>query len=126
MGVFEEPPFDQGTLGVAEAVAEAAGDVDVEIEQKVVEDAPAHALVRAAEGADLLVVGGKEGEVERPARGVGLREREVLGAVGAEDDLVPRFDHLDAERRQRGLVEGAAGGEISDAQGQMVDEDPPL
>lgn len=24
MGVFEEPPFDQGTLGVAEAVAEAA------------------------------------------------------------------------------------------------------
>ena len=24
MGVFEEPPFDQGTIGVARAVAEAA------------------------------------------------------------------------------------------------------
>ena len=24
MGVFEEPPFDQGTIGVAKAVAEAA------------------------------------------------------------------------------------------------------
>ena len=24
MGVFEEPPFDQGTIGVAQAVAEAA------------------------------------------------------------------------------------------------------
>ena len=26
MGVFEEPPFDQGTIGIAQAVADAAGD----------------------------------------------------------------------------------------------------
>jgi len=47
------------TRQLAEVVAEAAGVGGVEIEQVVVEDAPAHALVRAAEGADLLVVGSR-------------------------------------------------------------------
>src|SRR5258708_35795737 len=31
MGVFEEPPFDQGTIGIAHAVAEAADRGAIEI-----------------------------------------------------------------------------------------------
>jgi nucleotide-binding universal stress UspA family protein len=45
-----------------QALAEAVSSVDaqgVEIDQRVVEDAPAHALVEAAAGAELLVVGSR-------------------------------------------------------------------
>ena len=51
------------------------GAADVEVEQDVVEEAPARALVRVAEGADLLVVG---------SRGHGGFTGPLLGSVSQQ------------------------------------------
>jgi nucleotide-binding universal stress UspA family protein len=58
-----------------EALESVAGHGDVEIERRVVEAAPAHALVEASEGAELLVVG---------SRGHGGFAGLRLGSVGQQ------------------------------------------
>ncbi|CAM01749.1 nucleotide-binding universal stress UspA family protein [Saccharopolyspora erythraea NRRL 2338] len=52
---------DQTERGLSRSVEEvtAALGTDVPVERRVVQDIPARALVRAAEGADLLVVGSR-------------------------------------------------------------------
>jgi phosphoglycerate kinase len=68
MGVFEEPPFDQGTIGVAHAVAEAAdrgaiviiggGDCVAAVAHAGVSDRITH--ISTGGGATLEFLGGKE------------------------------------------------------------------
>ena len=68
MGVFEEPPFDQGTIGIAKAVAEAAdrgaivivggGDSVAAITQAGVAERITH--ISTGGGATLEFLAGKE------------------------------------------------------------------
>jgi len=68
MGVFEEPPFDQGTIGIARAVAEAAdrgaivivggGDSVAAVTQAGVADRITH--ISTGGGATLEFLAGKE------------------------------------------------------------------
>ncbi|MFP3900681.1 MAG: universal stress protein [Acidimicrobiia bacterium] len=74
-----DPAFgeDEARAVLDKAVGRAldAGGVPVSLERQVVNGEPAPALVRAAEGADLLVVG---------ARGLGGFARLLLGSVGSQ------------------------------------------
>src|SRR5439155_9693943 len=68
MGVFEEPPFDQGTIGIARAVAEAAdrgavvivggGDSVAAVTKAGVADRITH--ISTGGGATLEILSGKE------------------------------------------------------------------
>jgi phosphoglycerate kinase len=68
MGVFEEPPFDQGTIGIARAVAEAAkrgatvivggGDSVAAVTKAGIADSITH--ISTGGGATLEFLAGKE------------------------------------------------------------------
>ena len=62
--VIQEPPLDELKESLAQEAERVLDDAlvgfeDIEIEREVVEASPARALLRAAEGADLVVVGSR-------------------------------------------------------------------
>ena len=79
---------------------------------------------RGVEGIDLLTAIGGEGHVHRRARSVPGRDREVVGLLEPELDLVElgrRSDLREPERQERTLVELAAAIQVADADRDVID-----
>ena len=125
------PSVDRGVADGLDVVA-----VGVEHEGRVVGgvvDRPraGGAVVGAArgeaggvEGVDRVVVGGEEGEVDAVHRRAAARHHPEAGlALLAEADHLRGGlgDHLDPERRQRHLVEGAGAVEVVDLDEDVVE-----